>query len=191
MEKYGQPAGFVLFVMAAAWSLFSSRVLFFQATPESASHLLYPGNAFPECARLGQYLSEHSPADARLAVLGSEPQLFFYSHRRSATGYIYMYPLMEPQPYAKAMQEDMIRELVAANAANYVFVGVSSSWLPRPESDLSIMSWFESYQREHLCPIALVQLFSDDHIQYDWSRVSSPDETRPKRWLEAYRRTGN
>jgi len=31
------------------------------------------------------------PVTARIAVLGSEPQIYFYSRRHSATGYIYIY----------------------------------------------------------------------------------------------------
>jgi len=179
----------VVFCLAAGWSLFSSRELFFQASAESASHMLYPGNAFPECVQVGRYLSAHCPAGSRIAVLGSEPELFFYGHRPSASGYVYMYPLMEPQPFAKAMQEEMIRELVAANADYYVFVGISASWLPRPDSDLSIISWFQDYQRQDLRPVALVQLFGGDQAQYEWSYLNITEAPRAKRWLEIYRKS--
>ena len=58
-----------------------------------------------------------STKNTRVAVLGSEPEILFYSGRRSATGYIYMYPLMEKHSYASRMQEEMIRELEAALSA--------------------------------------------------------------------------
>jgi len=44
-------------------------------------------------------------------VLGSEPQIYFYSGRRSATGYLYMYSLTEEQKYALRMQKEMIGEI--------------------------------------------------------------------------------
>ena len=185
-----QPVALGGFAVAAAWTLYISRDLFFRASPAQASHLLYRGNAFPECLQLGRYLAEHCPAESRIAVLGSEPELYFYSHRRSATGHIYMYPLMEPQPYAKTLQEEMIREILTANPDYFVFVGVSTSWLPHGDSDASLLSWFETYRREHLAPVALVQLFSDAQVEYDWSGAHQPEAARPKRWLEVYRRTG-
>ena len=44
-------------------------------------------------------LREHSAPDARIAILGSEPEILFYARRHSATGYIYMYDLLEgPNP---------------------------------------------------------------------------------------------
>ena len=61
--------------------------------------------------RIADYLREHTTPDDTIAVLGSEPEIYFYSHRHSATGYIYTYPLMEPQKYARQMQEEMIREI--------------------------------------------------------------------------------
>ena len=38
-----------------------------------------------------QYIRNHSGPDALVAVLGSEPEIYFLAHRHSATGYIYTY----------------------------------------------------------------------------------------------------
>jgi len=48
-----------------------------------------PRNPFPESVEVG-----------RIALIGSEPQIYFYVGLIAATGCIYMYPLMENQPYA-------------------------------------------------------------------------------------------
>ena len=49
-----------------------------------------------------------------VAVMGSEPQVFFYAKRISATGYIYMYPLMERNDFASAMQVQAIKQIEKA-----------------------------------------------------------------------------
>jgi hypothetical protein len=41
---------------------------------------------------VASYLKEHTEPEDHLAILGSEPQIYFYSGRKSATGYIYTYP---------------------------------------------------------------------------------------------------
>ena len=66
-------------------------------------------------------------------MLGSEPQIYFYSQRRSATGYLYTYPLMEPQPFARRMQEEMIREIESTQPEFVVLVLVSGWALHLPE----------------------------------------------------------
>ena len=53
---------------------------------------LYQGNPFLESPEVARYLAAHTTPDDRIVVLGSEPQIYFYSDRKSATGYIYAYP---------------------------------------------------------------------------------------------------
>jgi hypothetical protein len=67
----------------------------------------------PEIAR---YVRERTTDDDRIAVIGSEPQIYFYTGRRPATRYLYTYPLMEPHPYAREMQLELCREVDAAMA---------------------------------------------------------------------------
>jgi len=65
---------------------------------------------------------------ARIAVLGSEPEIYFYGHRHSATGYMYMYSLIGHQKYLSRMQEQMLRELRENQPEYLVYVDVWDSW---------------------------------------------------------------
>ena len=72
--------------------------------------------------RSAEYIREHSAPDARVAVLGSEPQIYFYAHRRSASGFIYMYDLVQLHDYAGQFQREMIAEIEAAKPLFLVMV---------------------------------------------------------------------
>ena len=102
---------------------------------------VYGNNPFPESLRIARYLEDHTTPDQKIAVFGSEPQIYFYAHRHSATGYIYTYPLMEPQPFASQMQTEMIEEIERNRPAYIVFVSMQYSWLKRPDSDRKILDW--------------------------------------------------
>jgi 4-amino-4-deoxy-L-arabinose transferase-like glycosyltransferase len=106
---------------------------------------VYESNPFAEAVDIGRYIKEHSAADDRIAVLGSEPEIYFYADRKSATGYIYTYALMERQPFAASMQEEMIREIEAAKPAFLVFVGVASSWAALEPTSRRIFTWANEY----------------------------------------------
>ena len=71
------------------------RDFFFELPLGQANVLINGTNPFPESVKIGDYIREHSNPDDKIAVLGSEPQIYFYSKRLSATGYIYTYGLME------------------------------------------------------------------------------------------------
>jgi len=177
----------VAFAVAGLWFVLVSRPVFFSLPPDQVSHALYGSNPFPECVEFGRFLQSRCPPNGRIAVLGSEPELFFYSHRRSATGYIYTYPLMEPQPFAKKMQQEMMQEIIAANPDYLVFVGIPASWLPQPDSDFSIVQWFTQYQQEHFQLQAMVETVPG----YQLAHTNLPPEQlvapATNRWLAIYK----
>ena len=157
-----------LIVTAAALALplVQYKKLFFEFSPAQVSRMIYAGSAFPEAVRIAEYLREHTTVDDTIAVLGSEPQIYFYSHRHSATGYIYTYPLMEPQKYARQMQEEMISEIEQANPKYLVSVTMNDSWLSRPGSDPLIFSWANEYIAKNYVPTGFVNVTSGETEYY-------------------------
>ncbi len=135
----------ILFFAILGWDVWAQKELFFRLSPLQASQTIYPGNPFVESLAVAEYVREHSSPADRLAVLGSEPEIYFLAQRHSATGYIYTYPLMELQPYAGRMQREMISEIESNRPACLVLVMYKTSWLIRRASDVTILRWFDAY----------------------------------------------
>lgn len=155
----------VVFLIAAAWCIARESAFLFSMSPHEAARSLYSANPFPEAEKIGDYIRQHSAPGDRIAVLGSEPEIYFYARRRAATGFIYAYPLMEDQKFATRMQAQMTSEIEAANPAFLVFVDVPFSWLRRPNSDPAIFNWFEKYRSQYeLAGIADIM----QDTQYRW-----------------------
>jgi len=134
-------------ILAAAFA--ENRNIWFELTPEQASHTVYRGNPFPEAETVAAFIRTNSASHSCLAVLGSEPEIYFLSCRHSATGYIYTYPLMEPQPYAAQMQQEMIREIESAQPDYVVLIISVLSWLPHTNSQHLVSDWWKSYQTNY------------------------------------------
>jgi dolichyl-phosphate-mannose-protein mannosyltransferase len=164
---------------ALALPLFADRQLFFTLDPAAACRSIYYPNPFPECIRIADFVRKRTKPDDQIAVLGSEPEIYFYADRRSATGYIYTYPLMEPHKYAAQMQREMMREIEQRNPEFVIFVAVSVSWLVGSESDRSIFDWAHEYCAKNYAPVGLVTL-SEKGSEYYFSGVlPSFDSTQP------------
>ena len=103
--------------------------------------MIYNGNPFLECPQIAEYLEKNTSPDDTIAVLGSEPEIFFDAKRRSATGYIYTYALMEEQRMAPGMQQEMIEEIEAKKPKFIVFTNARYSWLPHPKAPTKIFEW--------------------------------------------------
>ena len=138
----------IFFLIIALAIPMVAHIGFFRTTPANASRMMYGPNPFPESLQIAAFIREHSSAEDKIAVIGSEPQIYFYSGRKAATGYIYVYALMEPQKYASSMQDGMIREIEAAKSKFIVFINAPKSWLIRPGSDLRIVHWVKEYVRK-------------------------------------------
>jgi 4-amino-4-deoxy-L-arabinose transferase-like glycosyltransferase len=138
-----------IFVAAVAYPFFAERQLYFFMTPVEAAREIWGDNPFPEAISAASYIRQRTSPNTPIAVLGSEPEIYFYAHRRGATPYIYMYGLMEPQPYALKMQNDVIRDLETTRPQYIVDVDVSTSWLVRDNSNTRILDWWDDYQTQH------------------------------------------
>lgn len=146
LSARAEPILAIVFAGAVATPYFvaESRYLF-QMTPDQVSRAVYDYNPFPESREIAAYLQRHTSPSDRVVVIGSEPQIYFYAQRRSATGYIYTYPLMERQPFASTMQTEMMREVEANRPTYLVFVAVAPSWGAQPGSDPRLLQWANEY----------------------------------------------
>lgn len=144
--------------LCLAFPLWSERDFFFQLPIPEANRLVNGTNPFPESIKIGDYIRSQSSPNDKIAVLGSEPQVYFYSKRLSATGYIYTYALMEPQPYAHQMQEEMIREIETSQPRFLVLVVMSKSWLASRDSDQTIFRWADNYCEANYEEVGLINI---------------------------------
>ena len=170
-EGRGRLAACILlpaFSAALLYPAFRDRAFFFALPPEKVSRAAYGPNPFPEAVVIASRIAGDTRPEDRVAVLGSEPEIFFYARRRSATGYIYMYGLMEDQPYAHRMQLEAIREIEAQAPRYFVFVNVPQSWSGGPWSDTTLLTWSRSYLAEHYRVAGVADILSDDQTVYVW-----------------------
>jgi hypothetical protein len=158
----------ILFATAMAWVIYYQSQFFFEWSPVQNGRIIYGLDLFEESVAAAQYIREHSAPDARIAVVGSEPEIYFYAHRHSATGYIYTYALMELQPHAGEMQQDMMREIWTSRPEFIVYVACGNSWLSQPRSDRTIMDWCGQYTRRFYEPVGFVRKNADGAFESYW-----------------------
>jgi hypothetical protein len=151
----------VLPAAAVLTALLAERAVLFTLPPDDVARAVYGLNPFPEAREIGRYLREHTTDAERVAVVGSEPEIYFYARRRAATSYIYTYPLMEPHPFAQWMQDDMVRELETSRPRFLVLVNVDTSWTRRPTSSGTIFAWTERTVNTGFTPVGVIEITRD------------------------------
>jgi Dolichyl-phosphate-mannose-protein mannosyltransferase len=137
------------YALMVAATIMARSDVWFVKTPVQIARATYGADPLPESEIIAQYIRNNSGPDARVAVLGSEPEIYFLAHRHSATGYIYTYAQMEPQPFALKMQHEMIGDIETHKPEFVVFADNNMSWNRRPDSDPEIFNWWDAYQTNY------------------------------------------
>ncbi len=111
---------------------------------------IYGFDPLPEAEAVAAFINENSPPSARVAVLGSEPEIYFLSRRHSATGYIYIYALTEAQPFSVKMRHEMVSE-IESRQPEFIVLSDTARWQPRAtNSPPGLFDWWESYQTNYM-----------------------------------------
>jgi hypothetical protein len=188
--KYLRYVPILLLTAAIAFGFYQEREYLFSLTPREVSSAAFGSNPFPEALQIAGYIKEHTSADDRIAVFGSEPEIYFYADRLSATGHIYMYNLMENQPHAERMQLDMIREIEAYRPKYIVMTNVQASWLIRPSSPRILMNWGRNYVNELYDLVGVVDIINFDTTRYLWNEKALGYTPASDTYLTVFKRKG-
>jgi hypothetical protein len=178
------------FGIAVCAALIGHGAVWLTLPVDTSMRSIFGSNLFAETAHVADYLKAHAAKEDRIAVLGSEPEIYFLSRRRSATGHIYTYPLMEEHPYALKMQEQMIAEIERTRPAYMVFVDDTYSWLARPESPQRLFEWWKAYWAAEMDLVLTIDVQEGLGRGTDMDKPMAADAPPPNHILVFKRRGG-
>jgi len=157
-----------ILILVLGLPVWIQKDFFFTLPVFKATKLVYGSNPFAESLEVAKYIREHSQKDDQVAVLGSEPEIYFYAQRRSATRHIYMYPLMEKHIFAHEMQVELIREIESSKPKFIVLINVTLSWGFKRDSSPLLVTWAPVYLNREYKVSGIVDVFSNKEPLYKW-----------------------
>jgi Flp pilus assembly protein TadD len=158
-----------VYAAALVFSVVQQREYLFRMSPTEITRAMYGESPFPEAIEIANYIRTHTGKDARIAVLGSEPEIPFYAQRRLVSGHIYMFGMVEDQPYALTMQKEFMHDVETSQPEYVVYVTFDSSWYRRSKSPADIFDWWNTYQQQHYAQlVGVANLISADDTEYRW-----------------------
>ncbi len=176
-----------LFIAALGWMVWANRAVWFEMPPNLVCALLYAADPFVECVSVAQYIRENSSPSDRIAVVGSEPEVYFYARRKSVSGYLYMYDLMGDQPYASKMQREFIHDIETAKPEYLVLVNDPSSWTTWPQSDRTIFVWSRQYPAKFYQLVGIAAIYPS-YTEYFWGKEATSAEVKTSTAIYVMRR---
>jgi hypothetical protein len=131
---------------------------------------VYGLNPFPESWAVAKYLNEKMKTDDRIAVLGTEIQMYVYTNKISPSRFAGSGVLVEfPVIQQKQWQQEFISDVEKVSPKYVVLYAHPISWMTNPKSDMTIFGWIDKYTRENYDIIAYADIYSDQTL-YVWDR---------------------
>ncbi len=162
---------FVVFIIALFIILPQKNEYYLQPDAETISKNIYGSNPFVESVVISDYIKSNSSQGDKIAVLGSEPQIYFYSDRHAASGHIYTYGLMEENnSYNLKMQEEMISEIEKNKPEFLLICNIGTSWLRRANSPSKIFDWSSNYAQQYYDMVGVTDIISNTQTNYVWGK---------------------
>ncbi len=175
-SQYLKHIGFAIFAVTFVhhWMQQSddARIINYYTSPDETNILrtVYGQNPFPEAKIIGDLIKEHSAPEDKIAVFGSEPQIFFYSDRRGVSKHNYVAYIVDKTPEAIEFQREFIADVEDAMPKFLVYFRHPVSWLTQAEADKTIFGWFDNFANKNYDLVGITQVLGPNQLFHKWGK---------------------
>ncbi|MBL4625320.1 MAG: glycosyltransferase family 39 protein [Flavobacteriales bacterium] len=133
---------------------------------------VYGTNPFPESMVIGDYIKARTTEEDEIVVLGSEPQIYFYTDRKCPSKHSYTTWLVNAGglPIAAEFQKEFIIDVEEAMPKYMVFFNHPISWLMHPNADKTIFTWFNTFSQQNYKLVGVADMVGPNQTDYLWDQ---------------------
>jgi hypothetical protein len=178
----------LLLVFVCGTTLSQQSEFLFRMSPEELSTSNFGMNPFPEAVEVSRVLRERSAPGDRIAMLASEPEIYFYSHLRAAAPFLYMTELMRDREISRGLQREMIETIEATHPRYLVLSSRFDPFAPGPRRKAPLYRWARKAASREFTRIGLIEIRRDRPSVYHWGEDVVIRHKVPH-WLAIYERS--
>ncbi len=137
----------------------------------------YGGNPFNEAFQIGKFLKKRMSPSDKLAMIGSEPQLFIYTGANSVTRHAYFSYLMQDSMTTDVMrfQEEYRKDIETGKPKYIVFFNHDISILANPNANFTMINELLTvYIPKHYRIVGVVDLVGTGQPRYVLDEQQAP-----------------
>jgi len=183
----------LLFFLSIGQILIVGKGYYFKWNQAEIVKNTFSSNVFSGSKAISEYLNVRLNPEDKFVVIGSEPEIYFYTKKTSITRYLYYYPFIEKQKYSEYMTKEFINEVIRANPRYLIYIREPGAWgLPNNKSTGPILNWLKDYinQNKYFL-VAGVNLLTDDNLQIVLKSQGTDFEKLGSRSIELYEKQGS
>jgi hypothetical protein len=117
-------------------------------TPEEMMARMYKYEHFTEIWQMGDFINQEGLGNGYIGQLGNEPEFLFYTKTKSASGFLYAYPLLENHIYAQDFAEKHIKETEWHQPTWFVYTDFKNKD-KESKTDKYLDTWAKEYLKHY------------------------------------------
>jgi len=157
-----------IFAMFACYHVSAFKGYYSDPDYELILRGVYGNNPFPESMEIANYINGHAKPEDGLVLIGSEPEIYFYTQKHSPSRHAYFSALVANVPAAKTWQREFVADVEKAKPKYLVFFNNPISLLVQPNSDSYVFDWLRPYVDNNYKLVGIADMIEGQHTVYIW-----------------------
>ena len=141
---------------------------YFNPNYEAILRAVYGNNPFPEAYDVANYITANSKPEDGLVVVGSEPEMYFYTKKKSPSRHAYFAAIVDNVPEHHEWQREFVRDVEKAKPRYFVFFNHGLSLFVQPNTDTYVFDWMKTYIDSNYRIIGVVDMIDGQSSVYKW-----------------------
>jgi len=163
--KYVYLSIFALFVFSHV-SAYSEY--YFDPNYDTILRAVYGNNPFPEAKEIANYIDKNSKPEDGIVVVGSEPELYFYTKKNSPSRHAYFSAIVDNVPEHHQWQREFVSDVEKAKPRYFIFFNHNLSLLVQPNTDTYVFDWMKVYIDSNYRIAGVVDMIDGQPSVYKW-----------------------
>lgn len=145
------------------------KAYYYHPNYERILRAVYGNNPFPESWEIAKYINAHSKPEDNIVLLGSEPQIYFYTKKKSPSRHAYFTSIVNNVKDHKLWQQEFARDTEKAKPKFLIFFNHPLSLLVQPNVDKWIFEWANKFITENYKLVGLVDMVDGQQSVYKYN----------------------
>jgi hypothetical protein len=158
-----------VFLMLTFKHVSALKSYYFHPNYDLILRTVYGSNPFPEAMVIGNYINANSKPEDNIVLIGSEPQIYFYTKKKSPSRHAYFASVVTDVPQHKEWQREFVRDVEKANPRYVVFFNHAISLFIQPNTDKYVFDWVSKYVADGYHLIGLADMVDGQQTNYLWN----------------------
>ena len=184
----GGTLAFGAFLFYCAANINKQSAYYFSPNQFEILRTVYGDNPFVESKPVADKIKSVAKEGDQLLVLGSEPQINFYSQLHTPTRHSFIGFTSGMDDNAKKWREEFKAEVEGAKPAFIVFVNHPFSWNFQRNSDKDLFKWGYSYMVQNYDIMGIADILPGVRPTYVWDQAALTYKPKSEKYMLIFKR---